>query len=220
MSNTYILKYARDDRVKYVSHLDFVRLFQRATRRAGIEFQYSQGFNPHPIMTVARPLSVGVTAEEEYLKVGFEGEPQNIMERLNEALPDGYKITYVHKLLEKEIDVNLIDTADYEVLVELVSGEQLQSDAIDKILAQKDLTVPKKTKSGVKDENIREHIYSLAILEQDGNMAKIAMSVTCDAVYNLKPETVLDAISKYANKHIAYYTVNRKKLYIRKGDKS
>ena len=67
MSN-YVLKYKRDERVKYISHLDFVRLFHRTVRRAGVSFLYSQGFNPHPIMTVAMPLSVGVTSDCEYLK--------------------------------------------------------------------------------------------------------------------------------------------------------
>ena len=71
MSN-YILKYTRGDRVKYISHLDFVRMFHRAVRRANLPFVFSQGFNPHPIMTIASPLSVGVTADGEYMKVGFD----------------------------------------------------------------------------------------------------------------------------------------------------
>lgn len=73
MSN-YILKYSRDERVKYISHLDFVRLFHRTVRRTGMNFMFSNGFNPHPIMMVAQPLSVGVTSDCEYMKVGFDGD--------------------------------------------------------------------------------------------------------------------------------------------------
>ena len=80
MSN-YVIKYGRDDRVKYISHLDFMRCFHRAVRRSELNFAFSQGFNPHPIMTVAQPLSVGVTSECEYMKVGFDGEySENDME--------------------------------------------------------------------------------------------------------------------------------------------
>ena len=82
MSN-YILKYSRDERVKYISHLDFVRLFHRTVRRTGMNFMFSNGFNPHPIMMVAQPLSVGVTSDCEYMKVGFDGDysEQDLTER-------------------------------------------------------------------------------------------------------------------------------------------
>ena len=65
MSN-YVLKYSRGEEVKYISHLDFVRMFHRAVRRAGLPMSYSHGFNPHPVMTVAMPLSVGVTSDVQY----------------------------------------------------------------------------------------------------------------------------------------------------------
>ena len=61
----YILKYGRDDRVKFISHLDFVRCFHRAVRRSSLNFEFSQGFNPHPVMTIAQPLPVAVTSKCE-----------------------------------------------------------------------------------------------------------------------------------------------------------
>ena len=67
----YIVKYGRDDRVKFISHLDFVRCFHRAVRRSKLNFEFSQGFNPHPVMTIAQPLPVCVTSQSEYMKVGF-----------------------------------------------------------------------------------------------------------------------------------------------------
>ena len=87
MSN-YILKYSRDERVKYISHLDFVRLFHRTVRRTGMNFMFSNGFNPHPIMMVAQPLSVGVTSDCEYMKVGFDGDysEQELVDTINNTL--------------------------------------------------------------------------------------------------------------------------------------
>ena len=70
----YVIKYSRGDEVKYISHLDFVRFIHRVIRRANLPMEFSQGFNPHPVMTVAMPLSVGVTASGELMKIGFDGE--------------------------------------------------------------------------------------------------------------------------------------------------
>ena len=97
----YILEYTRDSRVKYISHLDFIRMFHRAVRRSGVDFLYSEGFNPHPVMTVAMPLSVGVTSGGEYMKVGFEDtySEDEIKKRINDALPPGFEIKSVSETL-------------------------------------------------------------------------------------------------------------------------
>ena len=193
----YVLKYMRDERVKYVSHLDFIRLFHRAVRRSGVEFLYSEGFNPHPVMTVARPLSVGVTADGEYMNVGFTDEfsPEEIMAKINEAFPPGYKITEIHKLKAKEIDINKIDKAEYTVMAELQNGYSPCN--TNKIMERKSLVVMKKTKSGEKESDIRPHIFSLETENIDGNIVTYKMWVSCSNEYNLKPETVIDAMEKY-----------------------
>lgn len=193
----YVLKYMRDERVKYVSHLDFIRLFHRAVRRSGVEFLYSEGFNPHPVMTVARPLSVGVTADGEYMKVGFTDDftPEEIMEKINDALPPGYKLTYIHKLKAKEIDINKIDKAEYTVMAELAEGASPCNP--ENVMANEHLTVMKKTKSGEKESDIRPHIFSLTLDSVQDGIATYKMWVSCSNEYNLKPETVISAMEKY-----------------------
>ncbi len=195
MSN-YIIKYARDERVKYISHLDFVRLFHRTVRRTDLDFMFSQGFNPHPIMTVAQPLSVGVTADGEYMKVGFDGEykSEEIFNKLNKALPPGYTVKAVKRLAAKEIDLTKIDRGVYTVEAE-VSGEI----DINKLLDNKELIVPKKSKSGVKDSDIRPYIYSLEIISKTDETIVFKMCLSAGSVYNLKPETVFLAMEKYSD---------------------
>ena len=147
MSN-YILKYSRDDRVKYISHLDFVRLFHRTVRRTGMNFMFSQGFNPHPIMTVAQPLSVGVTSDCEYMKVGFDGDytEQEIIDTVNGSFPQGYRILAAKRVEGKEIDITRIDRAIYIVETEYEGSADIES-----LLKNSELKVMKKSKSGVKD---------------------------------------------------------------------
>lgn len=192
----YILKYTRDERVKYVSHLDFIRLFHRAVRRSGVEFLFSEGFNPHPVMTVAMPLSVGVTSGGEYMKVGFTDSftEEEIKKRINDALPPGYKIESVYKLKAKEIDLTKIDKADYTVMAELKEGSSPCD--IERVLSKDSLVVMKKTKSGTKPSDIRPYIYSLTEEKYADGVVTYKMRLACGNDYNLKPETVISAMEE------------------------
>ncbi len=87
-------KYAKEGMMKYLSHLDLVRLFERAFRRAEIPLAFSQGFNPHPIVSFASPLSIGVSSEAEYFdlvlsKAMHEAE---FVRKLNHTLPEGIRL--------------------------------------------------------------------------------------------------------------------------------
>ena len=211
----YILKYRRDSRVKYISHLDFMRMFQRAVRRSGVEFLFSEGFNPHPVMTVAMPLSVGVTSDGEYMKVGFADTftPEEIMERINAAFPPGFEITEIHKLSGKEIDLSKISEAVYTVAVELEEGASPCD--TEKALSQSSLVVMKKTKSGEKQSDIRPYIYELSELERGDGYCVYRMRLACSNAYNLKPETVISAMEKTdENFRVSFMTVHRNGLVL------
>lgn len=211
--SSYILKYARDGRVKYISHLDFVRLFHRAVRRADIPFMFSNGFNPHPIMTVAQPLSVGVTSDGEYMKVGFDCDisESELCARLNDALPPGYEIKAAKKVAGKEIDLTKIDRAEYTVETEYTG--KINADTVRGFLGNKELIVLKKTKSGEKESDIRPHIFDITLAGADAGTAVFDMTLSVGSVYNLKPETVLNAMDKYIDgfRH-GFFAVHRKNM--------
>ena len=214
MSN-YILKYSRDERVKYVSHLDFVRVFHRAVRRSGVPFVFSQGFNPHPVMTVAMPLSVGVTADGELMKVGFDGEfePEELCERLNTALPPGFCVKKAYRLRAKEIDITKIDRAEYTLYTEYKNDKILTGADIDAFMANAELNVMKRTKSGTRETDIRPYIYKTEPLEAQGRVQRIDMCIACGNVFNLKPDTVVEAMEKYINGFAAEFSlIHRRRL--------
>lgn len=195
MSN-YILKYSRDERVKYISHLDFVRLFHRTIRRTGMNFMFSQGFNPHPIMTVAQPLSVGVTSDCEYMKVGFDGDysEQEVVDTINSAFPPGYKILAAKNVEGKEIDLTKLDRAVYTVELEYEGEADVNS-----LLENSELKIMKKSKSGIKESDIRPYIYSLEKISDEKGILTLKMCIAIGSVYNLKPQSVIDAMEKYCN---------------------
>lgn len=211
MSN-YVLKYSRGDEVKYISHLDFVRMFHRSVRRSGLPMSFSQGFNPHPIMTVAMPLSVGVTSDSEYMKIGFEGEfsEDEIKTALNSALPKGFSVLRAKKTEGKELDFSKLDRAEYTVTAEM---KRECTPDIKKLFENEKILVMKKSKSGVKEADIKPYIHNLEITESDGRFITFSMCVAAGNIYNLKPETVLDAITKYQPEfEVEFASVHRNRI--------
>ena len=208
----YVIKYSRGSRVKYISHLDFVRMFHRAVRRSGLDFMFSQGFNPHPVMTVAVPLSVGVTADGEYMNVGFEtmlGENE-LMTLLNSSLPNGFEIKEVKKTEGKEYDFNLIERAEYILDIESANPDRFYVDAF---MSNNEISVIKKTKSGEKETDIKPLIHSLERIEPESGNMGIRAILAAGNMATLKPETLIDAINKYIpDCKITFCSAHRKAL--------
>ena len=185
LNNNYYLRYERDHRVKYVSHLDFVRMFGRALRRAHLPIAFSEGFNPHPLLTFALPLSVGYTSECEILEIVLsESVPsEEIVERLNNVLPEGVKIISAHvgKSNMKKLDIAL-----YEVYPQKTPAGILD------FLLMNEILIEKKTKSGIKETDIRPDIKDIKV-----SLEKIEMILSAGSRANLKPEVVIAAMNKY-----------------------
>jgi radical SAM-linked protein len=161
-------------------------------------------------MTIAQPLSVGVTSESEFMKVGFEDgyKPREIVEILNNAFPPGFKVYSCFKLNAKEIDITLIDKARYIVEIEHTGDAD-----IDAFMANSELIVPKKTKSGIKDSDIREHIFEIKKISDVDGVLTLEMLLSVGSAYNLKPETVVDAMEKYCDGfRKIFMTIHRKEM--------
>ncbi len=184
LSNCYLI-YEKTSSAKYVSHLDFVRMFGRAIRRAKLPIAYSEGFNPHPLLTFALPLSVGYTSECEIIELVFSEDisPDVVMDRLNEVLPEGVRITEAH---EGKSRMKALDIALYAVYPEKTP------DGIAEFLSHKEILIDKKTKSGIKETDIRPDIKDIKVY-----LNRIEMTLSAGSRANLKPEVVMKAMNKY-----------------------
>ncbi len=184
----YLVRYEKTGNAKYISHLDFLRTFNRVLRRSKVGIAYSQGFNPHPLLSFALPLSVGVTSECEMLEMTLEKERPNeeIVKMLNDAMPDGIRVLDAHpspgKLAKK------IRYAIYQVkAVPMPDAKQIES-----FMALSEVIMDKKTKSGIKECDIREDIISV-----EWTPDALIMKLSAGSQANLKPDLVLHAIEKY-----------------------
>ncbi len=208
MSN-YIIKYSRGEEVKYISHLDFVKFIQRAVRRSGLPMLYSSGFNPHPQMAVALPLSVGVTSDCELMRIGLDGDfsEKEVAQRLNDALTNGFKVIGVKNMEESKIDFSSINRAVYICRCESVGKMDFN---ISKFLANDTINVMKKSKSGIKEADIKPHIHSLELVETNDDIITFSMCLDAGNNYNLKPDTVIEAMQKYEEDFkISFFNVHR-----------
>lgn len=185
--NNYYLRYEKTQKAKYVSHLDFVRMFGRAMRRAHLPIAFSEGFNPHPLLGFALPLSVGYTSECEILEITLTEEipPIEIMNALNDVLPDGVKITAAY---EGKSRMKALENALYIVYPQKVPSGVLE------FLSMESILIDKKTKSGIKETDIRSDIKSIKVY-----IDRIEMVISAGSKRNLKPEVVMNAMNKYIN---------------------
>ena len=185
LNNNYYLRYEKTEKTKYVSYLDFVRMFGRAMRRAHLPIAFSEGFNPHPLLTFALPLSVGYTSECEILEIVLAEvvSPEEIVEKLNFVLPEGVKILSAHV---GKSNMKKLDIAHYEVYPEKTPAGVLD------FLLQKEIFIEKKTKSGIKEVDIRPDIKDIKV-----GLGKIEMILSAGSRANLKPEVVIAAMNKY-----------------------
>ena len=189
--------FQKTGRAIYISHLDLMRVFQRAFKRAGLPLTHTQGFNPRPSVSIALPLSVGVESGCELLDFDLEGEKvpcDEIRERLNAALVEGVRVLEVYEEAAKIKHLAFLDcvvTLEYDNGVPGDSVSRIQN-----LFSQPEVLVEKRSKNGVKDENIIPMIRSLTVSETDGNTLELTARVCCQNP-TLNPNQLTAAIEKF-----------------------
>ena len=164
----------------WISHLDLMRLFQRAFKRAGLKLTHTQGFNPRPSVSIALPLSVGVESRCELLDFQLDGEPvpgEEILQRLNSALVEGVKVLSVYEDGQKIKNLAFLDCT---LTMEYDSGvpDQAQA-AIASLFAREEVVVVKRSKNGNTEQNIIPMIRSIRVDRQDANTLILRARICC-----------------------------------------
>ena len=181
----------------WISHLDLMRLFQRAFKRAGLHLKHSQGFSPRPLVAIALPLSVGVESKCELLDFDLEGElvpNDEIMERLNAALVEGVTVRQVYDngaKIKHLAYLSCVVSLEYDAGIPQDAANQIQA-----LFAQEQLIVTKKGKNGTVEQNIIPMIKKLEVVEADSNTLELHALVCCQNP-SLNPTQLSAAITAY-----------------------
>lgn len=188
------IKFSKQGPVKFVGHLDIMRYFQKAMRRADIDIKYSEGFSPHQIMSFASPLGVGLTSNGEYMdiEVNPAEDWKTVMSRLNDAMAEGIQVTECHILDERAKNaMSLVAAADYTLTFrEGKQPEDLEAflNGLSEFMEQDHILITKKTKKGEREVDLKAFIYELSVRGET-----IFMKVSAGSADNLKPELVMEA---------------------------
>ena len=179
----YRLRFEKTGRAVYISHLDLMHTMQRAFSRSGCRLDYSEGFNPHPVISIALPLSVGCASLCEIMD--FSGDKPD-MERLNNSLPEGIKVLEIYESSRKVKELSYLE----------IEGEFFYDDGdvpdFEEFFSKEEIVVRKKTKRGESDTDIKPMIKSISF---DGLKFK---AVICAQNPTLNPEYLAKALGDKA----------------------
>ena len=181
----------------WISHLDLMRLFQRAFKRAGLPLKHTQGFNPRPSVSIALPLSVGVESKCELLDFELDTSEMvsnsQIVSRLNKALVDGVRVLDCYENGGKIRDLAYLRCF---VAMEYDNGCKDAARHLEEMLAGDSLVVPKKSKNGIQDQDIIPMIKEYSISVENDKTLVLDITVCCQNP-TLNPMQIIEAIRIY-----------------------
>lgn len=187
------VKFNKFGPVRFIGHLDVMRFFQKAIRRAEIDVAYSQGFSPHQIMSFAAPLSVGLCSNGEYMDVEVHSivSCEDVKRRLNEASVPGIEVLSV-KVLPENAENAMASVAAASYTVRFREGREPKLDineALPKFLAKEQILYTKETKKGTRELDLKQGIYELSYED-----SCFYMLVDASSAGNIKPAQILEAL--------------------------
>lgn len=186
------VKFRKYGALRFIGHLDVMRFFQKTIRRANIDIAYSQGYNPHQIMSFASPLGLGLESNGEYMDIEVNSvtNSQDMIDRLNKAGVAGIEVISVKELPENAGNA-MASVAAARYLVEFRKGREPAFDyenKIEEFYSQENIIITKQTKKSTKEMNLRPGIYELYC--KDGI---IHMLVDASSAGNIKPSMLIEA---------------------------
>lgn len=190
------IKFRKYGVMKFIGHLDIMRYFQKAMRRAEIPIAFSGGFSPHMIMSFANPLGVGLTSDAEYFDIELQDtvDYEDCVRRLNTVMVEGMEIVNMVPISDdkKATGMAIVAAADYLSQVKQEIDFTDLDKKVEGFLSQPEILVLKATKKSEKEVDIKPMIYQLEA--RDGGLF---MKIATGSVQNLKPELVMQAFVRY-----------------------
>ena len=192
------IKFKKYGNMKFIGHLDVMRYFQKAIRRADVDIRYSEGFSPHQIMSFAAPLGVGNTSSGEYVDIEVlnTDDSQTMIERLNAQMAEGFEIVSYRLLPDTAGNaMSIVAAADYTMRLRPGYEPENTEEWLNGLLEfyrQDSILVTKKTKRGQAELNIKPLVYELKVISEEDRPA-LFMKISTGSVSNIKPDLVLDA---------------------------
>ena len=191
------LKFSRGEELKFLSHLDLMRLWERALRRAELPIAYSEGFSPHPQIALAAPLSVGVTSQAELMDVFLSRwvPPQSFITQVSKQLPCGIDLLEAWPVGPKAPSLqSQIRFIEYKVEVEAEQEREEVELALQSFLSAKELPWHHFRDTGARYYDLRALVDRLWLIDCHDSLCVLGMRLRCDEMGAGRPEQVTKAL--------------------------
>jgi radical SAM-linked protein len=190
------IRYAKRGRLRFTSHRDFSRAFERAVFRARVPMAYSSGFNPHPRISYAGAAPTGSASEAEYLEIALAEvtDPAAVLAALDEALPTGLDVLEVVPSAGGSLAERL-EASVWRLVLDQVGVEEA-SRAVDALLATEEVLVERMTKKGLRTFDARAAILAVSVTEPTADRPGCAILdvVLRHGTPSVRPDDVLAAL--------------------------
>ena len=186
------LRFTKTGRAVYISHLDLMHTMQRAFSRAGYELKYSEGFNPHPQISIALPLSVGAASLCEVMDFRLNGETDlsALPEKLSAVMPEGIKVLEAYEPKRKPAEIKWLEIEGLFEYDERDAGQMAAE--LNRFYAAEEIVISKKTKRGMGETDIRPAISRIAFAACAGGV-KVSAVISAQEP-TLNPELLADTL--------------------------
>jgi radical SAM-linked protein len=203
------LHYAKRGRLRFTSHRDFQRAFERALRRAGVPIAYSAGFTPHPKVSYANAAPTGVASEAEYLEIGLaeQRDPKQVAAALDEALPDGFDVIEAVPAGPGSL-ADRLEASVWDIRLDGLEPARVAL-AVEQFLAAELVEVERMTKNGMRRFDARSAVVGARVADQPDPFARgseaasdgcaILQVVVRHATPAVRPDDVLSGLRLVAD---------------------
>lgn len=214
------VKFEKYGAARFLGHLDTMRYFQKAVRRAKIPIAFSSGFRPHMIMSFAAPLGLGISSGGEYFDMELSGgmSSQDMVRRFNETMAEGFRVISARKVPEGKKHNAMALTAAARYQVSFLEKGGPTAEELDAFYAQPAILVEKKTKSGLKTMDIKPGIYKLEIVREEPFTC--SMLLDASSAGHVGPKMVMEAFAAHLGMDLAphsCYTIHKIEVYADEG---
>ena len=187
------IRFEKIGRAKYISHLDLMRTFQHAFIRSGIRIKHTEGFNPHPYISIALPLQLGCESVCEQLDIQLDDDmpPEKIPEKLNPWLPEGLLAVSASEPVCKVGQLRYV-RCRIEFIYDDGRADERRA-PLESFFAQDSIVISKKTKKGMGQLDIAPHVNDVSVSEQNANTL-IFTAVLSAVEPTVNPSNIVDAL--------------------------
>ncbi|MCR4704890.1 MAG: TIGR03936 family radical SAM-associated protein [Lachnospiraceae bacterium] len=220
MGDKIRIQFSKHGNIRFIGHLDVMRYFQKAVRRAGIDIAYSEGFSPHQIMSFASPLGVGLESDAEYMDIvvnSIAGGEKGMVDALNSVMAEGIRVINARLLPDnaKNAMASIAAAAYFVRFREGFEPDFPYAEKLKEFYALPSIMITKKTKKNEIELDLKPSIYQL--YEVDGG---IYMLVNASSAGNIKPGTVMEAFYRMNGRELPEFSlhITRREIYTYDGE--